>query len=124
MKNFKMEPRKLSKKADLKIKMRLYMMMWKKKVSALKSLYIAAPVFAFAFVALVWIYQFTGNIQTPTIEPTQVAQVSSKSALSSDDIRAIKNEKYRRIAKQRVYAQKAKKYELYSHVRTNSLRKK
>ena len=125
MKNFKMETVKLSKKADIKIKSRLYMLQVKKYFLNVAHLKIIMPAFALWICVL-----FAATVLAPNGSPVnvkdagQVAEVSTKNSFGVEEMKYVRNDKYRRIAKQRLYTQKAKKYKQYSYVRSSSLRTK
>ena len=123
MKNFKMEPVKLSQKADAKIRMRLFILFIKKQFTQMWSLKIAIPALSFFLVALFGVYHISENSSPVGQTQTHVASVN-ESSFWVEEIKEIRNDKYRRIAKQRLYAQKARKYKQYSYIRSSSLRAK
>lgn len=128
MKNFKMKEQKLSSKADLRIKWKLYMMQVKKSIINIKTLSFAVPVLA-AFAIMVFVVQ-TWPIQNQTggqeklVQSTPEVQQLAVATRIAKWLSEIRSDGYKARAKKRAYAQKAHHYKQYAYVRTSSLRGK
>ncbi len=127
MKNFKLKPVQLSKSADMKIKTKLFMLQIKKNFEWLKLLRVAPVVFVFAFM-VIGVYQILDRDeelwnQDILVQTEQVQKTQKPSRLLSE-LREIRTEKYRAIARKRLYTQKAERYKQYAYVRVAWLRGK
>ena len=128
MKNFKMKQVQLPKTADIKIKIRLYILQLQQGVKNIRFIQVASPIFIFGFMALGVFY--TLERESTVWKDTQLVniisdrQVSWKKSLNLKTLKQVRWDKYRAIAKKRVYTQKAQKYKQYAYVRGSQLRGK
>ncbi len=122
MKNFKIKQVPLSRNADIKIRIRLYIATYKKNFQLISLIKIAIPTL------MVWIFAI-GIFQFMNSEDIQVVD-SSKSSLQAnkvpilDYLKEVRSDKYRSIAKKRAHMQRAKKYKSYTYIRLLSLRER
>ena len=123
MNKFTMKQVKLSKTADLKIKVKLFILQLQKDFQWLKLLKLAIPTMALAVIATLWVSQF---INTDTTSTQNLAKTDVSSAQSGlvKQIWEVRGNTYKARAKKRAYTQKANHYKQYAYLRSAQLRAK
>lgn len=119
MKKFTMKTVQLSKKADLKIKAKLYILQLKKNFRWLKAIKVAIP----ALALWLMVFSMATLVQNNTTTPSNntIAQIETMSTQSNiiKNIDQIKARKYHNIAKKRLWNERIKHYKQYAYTRIN-----
>ncbi len=112
MKNIQFPTSKLSKKADMKIRFRLFVFRLKQidRIIVSTSALACLSVFLFGYMYI---------LSSPTQDSSQMLVNNS---VLLEEMREIKLKKQQIALKKKVYAKKAQKYQQYSMVRTSRMR--
>lgn len=122
MKKFKIKIICLSKKADFKIRIQLFILQFKKSISNIGYIKILIPTFMFAIFAVgifntIWNTKINSDV---IMSNNQVEKASYENTINK--LKRIRNNKYYVKSKKRKNIQKVEKYTQYAYIRTANLR--